>query len=204
MDIEDTARKLEGLHTIETAMEALGMTRQSAINFLSRLKKEGFMSTRQGPKKRLYRITPYRQRPRYEGMFDILNKYNPTFQLSPWYDHQVHGKYGVEDAILDAIDTHSFRAILATLRLFGRITDWPYLYREAKRRGSWQKVGALHEVARMNFRMRPMPRYYGPPAVSSWRQMTQLKDRGNFPDVQQKWKIFIPFNKKDIDQVRVR
>ena len=204
MKPEDIAKKLEGLHTVETVMEELGMKRQSTINLLCRLKKEGYVTTIAGPRKHLYKITPYKQRKRREGMFDILNKYNPNFKLNYWYDHQVHGKYGVEDAILAAIDTRSFRAILATLRLYAHVTDWPYLYREAKKRGSWQKVGALYDVARMHLRTSRIPLRYSPSPTFSWSQMTQLKDRGNFPQIQEKWKVFIPFNAQDILEVKAQ
>lgn len=202
MDHEKMLIKLEGLHTAETVAETLGMKRQSAINLLSRLKKQGFVTTSGGPKKHLYKITPYKQLPRQMGMFDLLNKHNPNFQINHWYDHQVHGTYTVEDAILDAIDTQNFRAILATMRLFNAITNWPYLYNEAKKRGTWQKVGALYDVARLHMRVRRMPIVYAPHA-SAWFSLTQLRDRGNFPLIQEKWKVHIPFNVHDIGQVKM-
>ncbi len=201
MNQEKLLKTLEGLHTIETVMEALNLKRQSAINIISKLKKEGYVTTSGGPRKHLYKITPYKQRPRRDGMFDLLNRYNKNFRLSPWYDHQVHGRYRVEDAILDAIDTKSFRAILATLRLFNHIKDWPYLYREAKKRESWQKVGALCDVGRAHFKMGRMPKHYSAPHTKEWNQMTRLNDRGNFPPIAKKWKVFIPFNEHDVMEV---
>src|SRR3989338_1651853 len=133
MEQEGMLKKIEGLQTVETIMEKLKIKRQSAINIVSRLRKQGYATTRGGGKKiRLYRITQTKQRKREIGMFDILNRYNQNFQLREWYDHQVHGKYTAEDAIVDAIQTGSFRAILATLRLFNHVTDWPRLYRLAR------------------------------------------------------------------------
>ena len=116
--------KLEGLQTVETVAEELNLTRQSAINLLSKLKKQGNVTVSGGGKQiRLYKITIRKQRERALGMFDIINKYSPM-KLSPWYDHQVHGIYGPEEALIDAIQTKSFRAILASLRLFSHIKDW--------------------------------------------------------------------------------
>lgn len=203
MEQEEILRKIEGLQTIETIMDKLGIKRQSAINLLSRLKKEGYVAAMGGGKRiRIYKITMRKQRKRDKGMFDILNKHNPSFQLREWYDHQVHGEYTVEDAIVDAIQTGSFRAILATLRLFNHVKDWPKLYKLAKEKGIWQKVGALYDVSKLNFKVRKMPRRYPKSYAESWKQLSQLKDRNNFPEIQKKWHTYIPFNQKDVLEVR--
>jgi len=93
--------KLEGLHTVETAAEKLGITRQATLNLLCRLKKEQHVTVSGGGKiKRIYKITIRKQLPRVPGMFDIINKYSPHMKLNPWYDHQVHGRYGPEEALI--------------------------------------------------------------------------------------------------------
>ena len=136
MKQDDVLKTLEGLHTIETVAEALNIKNQSALNLISKLKKQGYVTTRGGYKqKRLYKIT--KQRKRDKGMFDIINKYSPM-KLAPWYDHQVHGAYGPEEALIDALQTQSFRAILASMKLFNHITDWPKLYNLAKKKDCWQ------------------------------------------------------------------
>ncbi|MBR9692848.1 hypothetical protein GOV07_02845 [Candidatus Woesearchaeota archaeon] len=194
-------QKIEGLQTVETAQEALGLTRQSTINLLSKLKKQGHVTTTGGGKQpRFYKITCYKQRPRKEGMFDLLNKHNPHFKLAEWYDHQVHGKYTVEDAILDAIDTKSFRAILATLRCFNYVKDWKKLYNEAKKRNSWNKIGALYDVARLFFRTRKMPKRY--------RKLHEKKrielingfktTEEQYKRISEEWRVQIPFNRHDV------
>ena len=195
--------KLEGLQTVDTAMQILKMKKQSAINLLSKLKKLGYLTARGGGKKiRLYKITQRKQRKRDMGMFDILNKYNANFKLNEWYDHQVHGPYTVEDAIVDAVQTGSFRANLATLRLFNHITDWQRLYRLAKEKGNWQKVGALYDTSKVYYKVRRMPKKYYHADSKAWKQLTQLKDRNNFPDIQKKWRVYLPFNNKDILSAR--
>ena len=133
-------------------------------------------------------------------MFDILNKYNPNFKLNPWYDHQVHGKYTVEDVIVDAIKTENFRAILATLRLFNHVTDWKRLYKLAKEKDCWQKVGALYDVARMFIKVRKMPEKYKHNKFKEWKFYTILRKK-NFPEISEKWHVFIPFNRNDLGDI---
>lgn len=193
--------QLEGLHTVETVMAQLNLTRQSAINLLSKLKRQQHVTVSgKGKTKRLYRITIRKQLPREPGMFDILNKYNPNFQINPWYDHQVHGKYGAEEAIIDAIQTKQFRPILATLRLFNHVKDWPSLYQQARNEDCWQQVGALYDVARLFFKVRAMPERYRKQKFKIWRLLTQLRKK-NFPDLSIKWKVYLPFNKFDLRDI---
>lgn len=200
---EEILRKLEGLHTVETVAGALGIKRQSALNLISRLKREGYATTSGGGRmKRLYRISMKKQRKRDPGMFDIINKYSPM-KLAPWYDHQVHGVYGPEEALVDAIQTESFRVILASMRLFNHITDWPKLYRLAKERDIWQKIEAVYEVCKRFIRVKKQPEVYEHKRApyQQWRQLTQLRKK-NFPDIAEKWHVYIPFNQKDMGEIR--
>lgn len=197
---------LDGLHTVETVMDQLHLTKQSTINLLSRLKKEGYVTiwSGRGRKKRIYKITTITQRPRVPGMWDIINKYSPNFQPRPWYDHQVHGTYGPEEALIDALPTQSFRIILASLRLFAHITNWPKLYRLAKEKDCWQKVGALYDVARLVLRVRKMPELYH--QKKRWirdvlfRKEDETKEK-RFYAIEQFWNVPIPFRKGDLVEV---
>ena len=198
---DDILRKLEGLHTIETAMIALGLKRQSTLNLLCKLKKQQYVITSGGGKrKRLYRISQLKQRPRDPGMFDIINKYSPHMKVAEWYDHQVHGVYGPEEALIDAIETESFRLILASLHLFKHIKNWKKLYKLANEHGCWNKVGALYDVARLFFKVTRIPSRYYHIITDKWVQLSQLR-KLNFPDIAQKWHVFIPFNINDIREV---
>jgi DNA-binding PadR family transcriptional regulator len=197
-------RKLEGLHSVDTVVDELHITRQSAINLISRLKREGYVTARGGGrKKKMYRITMKKQRKRDQGMFDIINRYSPM-KLMHWYDHQVHGHYGPEEALIDAIETKSFRAILASMKLFNHITDWPKLYKLAKEKDSWQKVGALYDVARLYFRVRKMPLRY---THKKWKRKKFLIERryptkeAKFYPIEKRWNVPIPFRKGDILKV---
>lgn len=201
--LHDLLWTLEGLHTVETAMKELHIQRQSAINLLSKLKKmqHATVWSGGGKKIRIYKITLRKQLPRHPGMWDILNKYNPNFQLNPWYDHQVHGKYTVEDVIVDAIQKKSFRIALASLRLFSYVKDWPRLYQNAKKHDCWQQVGALYDVSRMFFKGKKMPEKYRKEMYSFWKFIDQLHKK-NFPDIADRWKVYIPFNRRDIWEVQ--
>ena len=192
---------LEGLQTVDTVAEAIHIKKQSALNLIVKLKKAYYATVSGGGKqKRIYKITLTKQLPRSPGMFDIINKYNPHFKLNPWYDHQVHGHYGPEEALIDALQTKSFRVILASMRLYNHITHWPTLYKLAKEKDCWQQVGALYDVARLFFSVRQMPQRYHSYHPRSWKSLTQLKKK-NFPDLSQKWKVFISFNQHDMGEI---
>lgn len=194
--------KIEGLQTAETAAKELNLSRQSAINLLSRLKKMEYVTVSGGGKqKRLYKITMTKQRKRQPGMFDIINKYSPM-KLNPWYDHQVYGEYGPEEALIDAIQTRSFRVILASLRLYGHIKDWKKLHKMAAEKGVLQEVMALYELAGMYFRVKRVSWPYQKIQIYHWKGLTQLKNRNNFIDIQKKWHVYIPFNRKDMEEIR--
>lgn len=202
----DTRLKLaEGLQTVETLMETLHLSRQSAINLLSKWKKERHMTlwAGGGRSKRIYKITMAIQHPRNPGMFDIINQYSPHMKLHPWFDHQVHGPYGPEEALIDAIETRSFRTILASLYLFQHIKDWKKLYRLAKKHTSWQKVGALYDLARGYLRVRSMPQRYRQQTFKKQQFLIReyaTKEPDYLP-IEKKWNVPIPFRKGDFAKV---
>ena len=198
---EEKLRRIEGLQTIEIIMKELGISKQSALNLVSKLKKEQYLTNWEGTKKkRIYKITLRKQRPRDPGMFDMINKYSPNMKLNPWFDHQVHGKYGPEEALVDAVKTESPRAILASLRLFSHIKDWKRLYVLAKKEGVWQKIGAMYDVARLFFWTRKMKERYSAKGIKRWVWLTRIK-RMNFPEIAKKWKVYISFNEYDVREV---
>ena len=203
MGQEKTLKAIEGLQTIETVAESLNIKKQSALNLISKLKKQGYVATSGGrQQKRLYKITARKQRKRDLGMFDIINKYS-SMKLAPWYDHQVHGHYGPEEALIDAIQTQSFRVILASLRLFNHITDWPKLYKLAKEKECWQKVGALYDVARLYFRINTMPlRYQNQKFIKKQYIIKRYNTTEKmYNSIKNKWNVEIPLQAGDIRKV---
>ena len=203
MKTENLLRKLEGLHTVETIQETLGISRQSAINLISKLKKQGYVTTSGGGKqKRLHKITLRKQRKRDKGMFDIINKYS-KMKLNHWYDHQVHGHYGPEEALVDAVQTQSFRVILASMRLFAYVTDWKRLYKLAQKRNCWQQIMALYDLSRRYFRVRKIPSLYIRKKFPKKKYL--IKDyktkEEEFRSIEKKWNTYIPFRKGDLHKV---
>lgn len=202
---DEKLRKLDGLQTIDTIMETLGIKKQSALNLITQMRKNQNLTiwSRGNGKKKIYKITMRKQLPRVPGMFDILNKYSPM-KLAPWYDHQVHGVYGPEEALIDAIRSESFRAILASLRLFAHIKDWNKVYRLAKKYDCVQKVGALYDVARLHFKVRRMA---GLNIISKFRKKIYLiktypTKEELYTPIEKKWKVSIPFRMGDILKVK--
>ena len=201
MNLHDVLWKLEGLHTVETVMDELHLKKQSALNLLSRLTKEGHVTiSGGGRKKRVYNITLTKQRLRVHGMWDVLNAYNPSFKLRPWYDHQVHGVYSVEEALVDAVHMKSFRISLAALRLFQHVKNWKKLHDLAMAAGCMQQIGALYNVARIFLKVRTMPKKYKTHTYQQWQLLSHLKKK-NFSPISTYWRVYIPFNENDIREV---
>jgi len=197
--LNDLLWKLEGLHTVETVQKELNLTRQSTINLLSKLKKLGYVTVKGGGKQiRLYKITMTKQRPRSEGMWDILNKYS-GMMLNPWYDHQVHGKYGPEGALIDAIKTRSFRITLAAVALYPHIKDWKRVWKLAKKHDVEQEVMALYELSRKYFRVKRIKKQ----RLSKLRTKHLVRDykTKEHNEIYKKYRVHIPFRKKDMYKV---
>ena len=200
---EEKLRKIEGLQTVETIAEALNIKMDSALNLICKLKKQGYITTSGGGRqKRLYKVTLRKQRKRDKGMFDVINKYSPM-KLNPWYDHQVHGKYGPEEALVDAVQTRSFRVILASLRLFNHIVDWKKLHAMAKERDVWQQIGALYDTSKLYFRARKMPKRYLKPGYKKKEYLIRdyLTKEDKYKRISKIWNVEIPFREKDMAKV---
>jgi hypothetical protein len=200
---EPLLKEIAGLQTVKVLQEKLGYSRQATINLVSRLKREGHASRLKGKGVRIYRITVTRQRTRDPGMFDIINKYSPFMKLSPWYDHQVHGRYGPEEALVDAVQTRSFRVILASLRLFSHIRDWKKLYTLAKEKDCWQQIGALHDLAGKYYRVKRIPQRYANFAFKKKKYLIRDYEtkEPEFLGIEERWNVAIPFRKGDLAKV---
>lgn len=196
--------KLQGKQTVETAMEELGIGRQSAVNLISKLKKEGFASVSGGGKqKRIYTISLKRNTEEANGLFTIINKHS-KIKVAPKFKHVVHGQYSSEEALIDAIELNDFRVLLASLSLFNHIKSWKKLYQLAKEKECRRILGALYDLARMNMKTRSIPK-------KTYKLLLDSKDRktisiyskkSHFPKIYEKWKIRVPFSESDLEMVR--
>lgn len=152
----DLLKKLEGKHTVDTIMQATGLTKASALNYITQLKKQGYLKTSGGGRqKRIYTIST-KQFTRGAGMFTILNKYakNPVV---PAFQHIVHGNYGPEHAFVDALLLKDFRILQQSLYILDHIKKWKLLHALAKKHNMEPIVGALYDFARITIKTRRMP-----------------------------------------------
>ena len=150
---------LSGKYTVDTFAEHEGITRQSALNKLSRLKKKGYVTVSGGgPQKRIYTVhtTPQTSA---NGFYTLINRYSPE-KLSPAFEHHVTGTYTVEHAIIDGIRIGDVRTLQATQHLFRHVTSWKRLFELARAAGLIREVRELYRQARRNTRVKRMPKRY--------------------------------------------
>ncbi len=153
MDLE------EGKFTVELFAKKKGIKRQSAINLLSKLKKEGFVTTSGGGKqKRIYNITNKPQK-KTNGFYETANKYSPE-KLVPKFKHQIIGKYTIEHAIIDGIKIGDVRTLDATKYLFNQIKNWKRLFEIAKEEDCTEEIYKLYNKARQTIKCRTIPKRY--------------------------------------------
>jgi DNA-binding Lrp family transcriptional regulator len=155
----DNVMQYNEKQTVETLAESRGITRQAAINLLSKLKKRGYVSVSGGGRqKRIYTITKLPQNPT-NGFFDTVNKYADD-KLVPQFMHYVHGRYAAEDAIIDGLLINDSRTREATKALFLHVTNWQRLFALARKKNLQTEVRDLYEQARKTQRVRRMPKRY--------------------------------------------
>lgn len=201
-------KRIEGIHKLEDLVGMLHITSASAQNLLTRLKREGYAMVWMKGKKRLYRISArkaflYKE----NGMFTIINEHNPNFQVQEYYAHIVHhNQYGPEWALVDAIQTRSFRLTLGALSLFRSIKKWQFLLMLAKKHNVCQEVGAMYDVARQVMKVRAMPKHV-------YSELYHHREKGErklsfagirskeFMNVSQKWHVDVPYGMIDIKEV---
>ena len=208
MDQEATLlRRIEGKHTIETFMKQTALTKESALNLLSLLRKKGYVRTEGGGKqKRLYTISLKRIQ-EGTGLFTLLNKY-AKIKVVPSFVHIAHGKYTEENALIDAIETKDFRTLQAAIYLFGHITNWTTLHTLAKKKHLEPVVGALYDFARMVVRTRKMPEHVRQSLLRK-RPNKKIKliphtqtDSSQIKAIEHMWNVTLPFSKQDQEEMR--
>jgi uncharacterized protein YjgD (DUF1641 family) len=149
----------EGKYTVEIFAAENDLTRQSAINLLSKLKKEGYVTASGGGKqKRIYTIYKVPQK-KTNGFYDIINKYSPE-KLQPKFEHYVDGNYTIEHAIIDGIKIGDTRTLEATTHLFRHITNWKKLFELAKKNQLEKEVIKLYKQARETTKIKKIPKRY--------------------------------------------
>ncbi len=149
----------EGKYTVETFAREQGLTRQSALNLLSKLKQQGYVTVSGGGRqKRVYTLTRTRQQ-ETNGFYDTVNQYSPE-KLVPKFKHVVIGRYTVEHAIIDGIKIGDVRTLQATMHLFRHVKSWKRLFDLARKHDLVEEVHELYEQGRKNTKCKAMPRRY--------------------------------------------
>ncbi len=150
---------LEGKYTVETFAEQQRISRQSALNKLSRLRRLGYAKVSGGGRqKRIYTIFKKPQKDQ-NGFYKTINKYSPI-KLVPAFEHYTYGKYTIEHAIIDGLKMNDARTREAVYHLFRHIKNWKRLFKLAKQKGLENKLIAVYTKARGITRVRTMPKRY--------------------------------------------
>ena len=149
----------QGKYTIEAFAEQQKLTRQSALNLLSKLKKQSLAEVNGGGRrKRIYTIHVLPKK-KTNGFYDLVNKYSPE-KLHPEFEHYVNGRYTIEHAVIDGIKIGGTRALGAASYLFAHITNWKRLFNMAKKYKLEKEVMQLYTKARADIKCRRMPARY--------------------------------------------
>lgn len=203
MESIEIAKKLEGVSTLEMVSRKLGIRKSTAVKLISILRKQGFVETSGGGKQpRLYRISPIRMTGKERtGLYDIINKHSRVKIAEP-FKHKVIGRnFGIERALPLAVKIGEFRLVLASLGLFNLIKDWHNLCYYSKKYDVMRKVGALYDVARACIRTRRMDERTRKALLNGKDKkkfiVKPLKSE-DFKEIENKWKVYIPFNKSDL------
>lgn len=150
---------MEGKYTLERFAREKHISKASALNLLSRLKKENKVQVSGGGKqKRIYTITELPMKPT-NGFFDIVNKYSPI-KLVPEYDHYTYGKYTVEHAIIDGLLINSERSKEAIMYLFRHVNNWRLLFDLAKKHNKNKELLKIYMQARKHTKVKAIPKRY--------------------------------------------
>lgn len=209
MNWQKLAKKLEGLQTVDSVAKKLEIKKNTAINYVYKLRKRGFVhnESRGKNKKRLYEIRPWKKRTEgYPGLYEIINENSPVKIVKP-YESKTHlEKISIEEALVRAVKEKKFRLLLASLALFRKVEDWFKLYNLSKKEGIGRKIGALYDlsrkyvpkVKRMDKRVRNLLKKTD---VGNKYIIPELKS-DDFKSIQEEWDVWIPFNKEDLKRYK--
>jgi len=206
----ETAKEVEGIYSVEALAKRMGVGKRTAVNYVHELRKKGFVETMRGKRgKRLYKINPLRLRNiGNPGIYDLLNRYS-SLKLQSGVRERIVG-YRIEkpeELLVRALLTRDFRVVLSAVELFRIIKDWKYLYSLAKKHKLERFIAALYFLSRRYFRVRRMDH-----RMLNMIRKSKIKERylipniesSDFKDIQKEWGVFLPFNKSDMDRLRVK
>ncbi len=205
-DLLRIIKKLEGLQTIDTIMKILNIKRQTAINYISQLRKKGYVEYYSaGRNKRIYKISIIKSKfKENNGVYNIINKYSKIKVAEP-YAYFIHNKKLTnEEALVLALRSQNFKLILASLNLFAHIKDWKLLNKIAKKYKLQRQVGALYELARQFIRTKRMDERIKKSMQKGKGEKyiyAKIKTK-DFNAIAKKWRVEIPFRNSDLMRLK--
>ena len=205
MEIQNLAKKLEGMQTISSIAKALNISKRTAINYAWKLRKKGCLINLYGGRVKIYRISPLIRKKKGYSLYELLNKYSKV-KLNVSEDYIIHSdrKPCIEEILVRAISTGVFRVVLASLGLFNKVKDWPKLKALAGKYNIARKIGALYDVARATMKVRSMDKRTRQGLLKSRDKGCIIKNlkTKDFKAIERTWKVHIPFNKADLEVYR--
>jgi len=198
--------QIKGVHTLQSVMAVLNIDRTKAIKLLSSLRKKGYVKTKRlSNNKRVYEISP-ENRVGGADYVEILNKNSPI-KISLSNNYKIHKeKVSLEEILVIAIKSKNFRQILASLGLFKKIHNWTELYRISKEENLNRKICALHELAKKIIKTRKITKRFEnsakPKKNKKYIYLIDGLNSKDFKDIEKKWKVYIPFNKSDLEDYK--
>ncbi len=204
MKIADLTQKLEGIYTLESIMTTLKVDRSTAMNYTSKLRKQGFVKTkRTSSGKRIYNISR-QNKIGGKSYYEVLNQISPI-KLSESETYKVYGRdITYEETLVYAIKTGKLRVVLSSLALFKHINNWTQLSELARKNGVQRQVCALYDLGRSVMKVRKIGKQFLktclPKADDTYLYIIPNLESKDFIEIQQKWKVYLPFNKGDLQE----
>ena len=204
MDLIELAKKLEGLHTAESVAKSLDVGRNTGINYIWKLRKNGFVETIYGKRKiRMYRISPFKAKKiGYPGLYEFLNQNSKIKMYAPYLNRIYDHKPTAEEMIVKAVQTGDFRTVLSALNLFNKIKDWALLREFAEKANVGRKIGALYDAARTIIKVRRMDERTRKSLLKSKIDNKFIIKGARTKDlihIEKFWNVYLPFNKADLE-----
>src|SRR3989338_6447968 len=109
MRTEHLLKKLEGIHTLQSAMSILNVNKQKATYYIHRLRKAGYVKTaRSANSMRIYSIS-FENKLGGTSYEELLNKASPV-KLATAITHRIYGKTPTpEEIVVHAVKSKSLR-----------------------------------------------------------------------------------------------
>ncbi|MBI2564536.1 hypothetical protein HYV79_00910 [Candidatus Woesearchaeota archaeon] len=203
MHKEELFKRLEGVHTLQSVMSVLGISRPQAVYYIHRLRKAGYVKTARFPSgNRIYSIS-FENKLGGTSYEELLNKISPI-KLAVGVIHRFYGKTPTpEEILVYAVKRDSLRTILSALVLFKKVIDWDVLYRISKGNYCERQIGALYDLARTIMRTRRMSGRFRnlslPKKEYAFRYLIPGLKSKDFKEIENRWRVYLPFNKSDLE-----